>query len=70
MSKTIIARLKKRDGFIKEIAISKIRTIIEIAEFPPMQSYPYVDEELNNHKIKKSFFQAEAETIYIDYKEI
>lgn len=70
MKKTIIARLKKRDGFVKEMAIPEVEMFIHIAEYPPMQAYPYKDEELENHVHKKITFKAEEEITYIDYKEI
>ena len=71
MDREIIARIKRRDGFIKEMVIPEIKPIISFVDVPPLEAHINFDMEGNscNHKpIKRDFFP-KKQTIIIDYEE-
>lgn len=68
MEEKIIARLKTRDGFIKEMPISEFSPHISMVDLPRIEVIQH-----NNRKhsglIKREFFAREKKII-IDYEEI
>lgn len=66
----IIARIKRKDGFIKEMIVDSYKPVISFVDVPPIKAYTTI-EEVNgdvDKDIRRDFFP-KRETIIIDYEE-
>ena len=66
----IIARVRRRDGFVLEKVIPKREMYLHFADIPPIRAYKRIEEvDSDISKIIQRDFVAIKETIYIDYQE-
>ena len=71
MNKQIIARIKRKDGFIKEMVIPEYKPMMSFADVPPIRSCMDITEVNEGiSKVIQRDFVPKMETVIIDYEEV
>ena len=65
----IIARLKRRDGFVKEMPIDKIDDYIKLADVPPLSSSAEPDAKTSDSRNGRVFVQKRRKMV-VEYEEV